>query len=196
METIIFATKNQGKLKEIRAIMEGAKWHVISMEEAGIDIDIEEDGESFIDNAIIKAQAIARMTGKIALADDSGLEVDAMDKAPGVQSARFMGYDTDYRIKNQAILDRLSGLGDSERTARFVCAIAAAIPNGETLTCQATIEGIIGYQIVGEHGFGYDPIFYLPQYGMTTAELSPTVKNEISHRGKALRQMKGMLEGR
>jgi len=193
MKRIIFATSNEGKMKEIRLIMENSGYEVVSLKEAGISADIVEDGSTFEENAVIKAEAITRLTGEMALADDSGLEVDYMDKAPGIYSARFLGEDTDYTIKNNYILDKLKGVPEAERTARFVCAIALAFPDGKTVTKRATIEGYIGYEIRGENGFGYDPIFIVPEYDKTTAELSIDEKNKISHRAKALRAIKEEL---
>lgn len=193
MERLIFATGNEGKMKEVRMILKDAGYEILSMKEAGIDVDIVEDGKTFEENAIIKASAISKVAGCLVLADDSGLEVDYMDKAPGIYSARFEGEDTPYEIKNQIILDRLKGVPDEQRSARFVCAIAAAFPDGRVETTRATIEGRIAYEPSGENGFGYDPIFYVPDYDCTTAELSPEQKNEISHRGKALRLMKDKL---
>ena len=191
---IIFATGNEGKMKEIREILGDLEYEILSMKEAGISVDVVEDGTTFEENAIIKAKAISEACHEIVLADDSGLEVDYMNKEPGVFSARFMGEDTSYHIKNQAIIDRLEGVPEEERTARFVCVIAAVFPDGRQVTKRATIEGIIGYEEKGENGFGYDPIFYLPEYGKTTAELSPEEKNAISHRGKALTAMKEELK--
>lgn len=193
MKKLIFATGNEGKMKEIRMILGDLDYEILSMKEAGIDVDIVEDGETFEDNAKIKATTISKMANCVVLADDSGLEVDYMDKMPGVQSARWMGEDTSYRIKNQKIIEHLAGVPDEKRTARFVCVIAAAFPDGTVVTKRGTIEGIIGYEERGENGFGYDPIFFLPEYGKTTAELSPEEKNEISHRGKALRLIKEVL---
>jgi len=190
---IIFATGNEDKMKEIRMILADPDYEIVSMKEAGIDIEIIEDGETFEENALIKANAIAKECGELVLADDSGLEIDYFDKAPGVYSARYLGEDTPYEIKNRIILERLEGVPDEKRTARFVCVIAAAFPDGTTKTVRGTIEGRIGYEIKGEHGFGYDPIFYLPEYGCTSAEISPEEKNRISHRGKALQQMKALL---
>ena len=200
---IIFATANEDKLHEIRMILSDLGIGVISMKEAGITIDIVEDGETFEDNAIIKARTIMQETGKITLADDSGLEVDFLNKEPGVYSARYCGRDTSYRIKNRNILERLTDVPDELRTARFVCAVALAIPAGclpgvseDTIrTVRGTMEGRIGYEEKGEYGFGYDPIFYLPECGCYSGELLPEKKNEISHRGKALRMMKEVLEG-
>ena len=191
---IIFATGNEGKMREIRMILEDLGVPVLSMKEAGISADIEENGKSFAENAAIKAKAIMEMTGEIVMADDSGLEIDYLDGAPGIYSARFMGEDTSYDIKNKALIDKLAGVPDEKRTARFVCAIACALPDGQILESRGTMEGIIGYEIKGENGFGYDPIFYLPEFGCTSAEISPEKKNELSHRGKALRAMKEKLE--
>ena len=193
---IIFATGNKDKMREIREIMADVDVEVISMKEAGIIVDVVEDGETFEENSLIKAKAIAEHTDAIVLADDSGLEIDYLDKAPGVYSARFMGEDTSYDIKNQALIDKLDGVPKEARTARFVCAIGAVLPNKETLVVRETMEGYIGYEIAGENGFGYDPIFYLDEFGCSSAALSREQKNEISHRGKALRAMKDILISR
>jgi len=193
MKRIIFATSNEGKMKEIRLIMEDSGYEVVSLKEAGISADIVEDGTTFEENAVIKASAIAKLTGELAMADDSGLEVDYMDKAPGIYSARFLGEDTDYDIKNNYILDKLKDVPLEQRSARFVCAIALAKPDGSAVTKRATIEGYIGYEIRGENGFGYDPIFMVPEFDKTTAELSIEEKNKISHRAKALMAMKEEL---
>ena len=193
MKKIIFATGNQDKMREIREILADMDVEVVSMKEAGIHADIVDDGSTFEENAVIKARTICEITGEITLADDSGLEIDYLNKEPGIYSARYMGEDTSYHIKNANLIGRLEGVPDEKRTARFVCAIAAVLPNGEVLHSEGTIEGIIGYEEQGENGFGYDPIFYLPQYGCTTAQLEPDVKNELSHRGKALRAIKEQL---
>ena len=196
---IIFATGNQNKMKEIHMILADLGMPIYSMKEAGIDIDIVEDGKSFEENAMIKASAIAalpevRAMDAIVLADDSGLEIDYLNKEPGIYSARYMGEDTSYDIKNQALLDRLDGVPDEKRTARFVCAIAAVLPDGSHEVVRGTMEGIIGHEIAGENGFGYDPIFYLPECGCTSSELAPEEKNRRSHRGEGLRKMREMLE--
>lgn len=193
MKRLIFATGNENKMKEIRMILADCGYEILSMKEAGIDVNIVEDGKTFEENAAIKATAIAKIAGCVVLADDSGLEVDAMDKAPGIYSARWQGEDTPYTIKNQMIIDNLKDVPEEKRTARFVCAIAAAFPDGRVETRRGTIEGVIAHEIAGENGFGYDPIFYVPEYGKTTAELSPEEKNEISHRGKALRMIREVL---
>lgn len=195
MTKLIFATGNQGKMREIRDIMKDAGYEILSMKEAGIQADIEEDGKTFVDNALIKARAIAALVpDALVLADDSGLEVDALGGEPGVYSARYLGEDTPYSVKNAEIIRRLEGVPDEKRTARFVCAIAAVLPGGRELTTRATIEGRIDYEEKGEHGFGYDPIFYVPELGCTTAEIPESEKNLISHRGKALTQMKEKLQ--
>lgn len=191
---IIFATGNQHKMKEIREILGDIGLEIVSMKEAGIEADIVEDGKTFEENAIIKATEIAKLCDDIVLADDSGLEIDYLDKAPGIMSARFMGEDTSYDIKNQALIDKLEGVPKEKRTARFVCAIAAVLPSGKQIVTRGTIEGMIGYEIAGENGFGYDPIFYVEEYGCTTAQLSPEEKNKVSHRGNALMAMKEKLE--
>lgn len=193
-QRLIFATGNEHKMKEIREILDESKYEIISMKEAGVDIDIVEDGKTFEENALIKARAICKLAGEMVLADDSGLEIDYLNKEPGIYSARYMGEDTSYHIKNKSLIDRLEGVPDEKRTARFVCAIAAVFPDGKELVVRGTVEGIIGYEEKGENGFGYDPIFYLPERGCTTAELPPEEKNSISHRGNALRLMKELLE--
>ena len=195
MKKIIFATGNADKMKEIRKILADLDAEVVSMKEAGIQADIVEDGKTFEENAVIKATAISKLTsdGEIVLADDSGLEIDYLNKEPGVYSARYMGEDTSYHIKNANLIQRLDGVPDEQRTARFVCAIAAAFPDGRVETVRGTMEGRIGYEEKGANGFGYDPIFFLPEYGCTSAELSMEEKNKISHRGKALQAIKEEL---
>ena len=193
MKKIIFATGNMGKMKEIREILKDLDAEVLSMKEAGVEADIVEDGKTFEENAVIKAKTVCELTGEIALADDSGLEIDYLNKEPGIYSARYMGEDTSYRIKNANLIECLEGVPDEKRTARFVCAIAAAFPDGTVKTVRGTMEGRIGYEEAGENGFGYDPIFYLPEYGCSSAELSMEEKNKISHRGKALRAIKEEL---
>ena len=190
---VIYATGNAGKMKEIRMILSDLDIELLSMKEAGIEVDIVEDGTSFEENAMIKAQTIMELTGEITLADDSGLEVDYLNKEPGIYSARYMGEKTPYNIKNKSIIDRLEGVEGQNRSARFVCVIAAAFPDGNALTTRGTIEGLIGYEEKGDNGFGYDPIVYIPEYDATTAQLSAQIKNTISHRGKALVKMKEKL---
>ena len=200
MEKIIFATGNEHKMIEIRAILSDLGAEILSQKEAGIKADVVEDGATFEENAMIKATEIAKIANQmpeyknaVVLADDSGLEIDYLNKEPGIYSARYMGEDTSYHIKNEKLIERLEGVPDEKRTARFVCAIAAAFPDGTMKTVRAAMEGRIGYKESGENGFGYDPIFYLPEYGCTSAELSMEEKNKISHRGKALRMIKDEL---
>lgn len=193
MKRIIFATSNEGKMKEIRAIMKDLDIELLSLKDVGLDPDIEENGITFEENAILKAKIVSELSGEIVLADDSGLEVDYMNKAPGVYSARFLGETTPYTIKNQYIIDQLKDVEGEDRSARFVCVIACVFPDGEIVTRRGAIEGIIAHQICGTNGFGYDPIFYVPEYKCTTAEMSPEQKNEISHRGIALRAMKEVI---
>ena len=195
-QKVIFATSNEGKMKEVRSILEDLGMEVLSMKEAGIVAEVVEDGTTFEENAMIKAKEIQKLCGEIVLADDSGLEIDYLNKEPGIYSARYMGEDTSYKIKNQNLIDRLMGVEDEKRTARFVCAIAAAFPDGTVEITRGIIEGRIGYEEKGENGFGYDPIFYVPEYGCTTAELTLEQKNEASHRGKALRKMKEVIKGK
>ena len=194
MDKIIFATGNEHKMVEIRMILKDLGMEILSQREAGIVADVIEDGTTFEENALIKVKEIAKYTDASVLADDSGLEIDYLNKEPGIYSARYMGEDTSYDIKNQALLDRLSGVPDEKRTARFVCAIAAAFPDGTTEVVRGTMEGIIGHEIIGENGFGYDPIFFLPEYGCTSAQLPPEKKNELSHRGEGLRKMRAVIE--
>lgn len=194
MKKIIFATGNKDKMREIREILSDCDVDIQSMKEAGINVDIVEDGKTFEENALIKAKAVAEHTDAIVLADDSGLEIDYLNKEPGVYSARYMGEDTSYDIKNQNLIDRLDGVPKEKRTARFVCAIAAVLPDGENLIARQTMEGYIGWEIEGKNGFGYDPIFYVPDLNCSTAELSPEEKNARSHRGNALRAMREELK--
>ena len=179
---------------EIRAILSDLGAEILSQKEAGIKADVVEDGATFEENAMIKAKEIAKYTDEIVLADDSGLEIDYLNKEPGIYSARYMGEDTPYEVKNANLLERLKGVEKEKRTARFVCAIACAFPDGHTITTRGVMEGIIAQEIRGENGFGYDPIFYLPEFGCTSAEITPEQKNEVSHRGKALRAMRKELE--
>lgn len=204
-QKIIFATGNAGKMREIRGILSDTGMEILSMKEAGIDADIVEDGSTFAENALIKAKAVAGLLAQrasdtyadaIVLADDSGLEIDALNKEPGIYSARYLGEDTPYSVKNAHLIERLAAVPDEKRTARFVCAIAAVMPTGEEITTLGVIEGRIGYKEEGDNGFGYDPIFYVPEYGCTTAQLTEDEKNKISHRGKALNAMKEELRKR
>lgn len=194
---IIFATGNENKMKEIREIMADCGLEILSVKEAALEADVIEDGTTFEENACKKVTEIAKLApDDIILADDSGLEIDYLNKEPGIYSARYMGEDTSYEIKNQQLLYRLNGVEKERRSARFVCAIAAAAPGSETFTTRGPIEGYIGWEAAGTNGFGYDPIFYVDTYGCSTAELSMEQKNALSHRGNALRAMKKELDKR
>ena len=192
---IIFATKNAGKVKEVKLMLSELNAEILTMTEAGIDIDIDENGKTFEDNAIIKAKAVMEASGCVSISDDSGLERDYRGKKPGVDSARFMGEETPYEVKNAKILEMLEGVDEKERTARFVSVIAAAFPDGKVITARGTVEGIIAYEPKGTNGFGYDPIFFYPPFGKTLSEIDVELKNSISHRGKALEAMKEKLKG-
>jgi len=192
MSEIILASNNKDKVKEVKQIL--CDYDIVSLKDAGIDVDVEENGTTFEENALIKARAIAKITGKMTMADDSGLEIDYLDKAPGVYSARFMGHDTSYDIKNKALIEKLEGVEGQDRSCRFVCAIAVVFPDGREIVKRGTMEGLLAKEISGENGFGYDPIVFLPEYGKTSASLSPEEKNKISHRGKALALIKEELK--
>ena len=201
MKTIIFATGNMGKLREIKEIMEGLPYNIVSMKEAGLETDVDETGTSFEENSILKAKAIAEKVAKteeyrnaLVMADDSGFEVDYLNKEPGIYSSRYMGTDTPYSIKNQNILDRMKGVPDEKRAARFVAAIACVFPDGRCEVVRDTFEGKVAYESKGIYGFGYDPIMYVPEKGCNSGELLPEEKNKISHRGKALMKMRKLLE--
>ncbi len=200
MKKIIFATGNAHKMEEIRMILSDLGVEILSQKEAGIAANVVEDGATFEENAMITAAEIARIAAQnpeyrdaVVLADDSGLEIDYLNKEPGIYSARYMGENTSYDIKNNELIRRLDGVPDEKRTARFVCAIAAVFPDGTKRVVRGTMEGRIGYEIAGENGFGYDPIFYLPEYGCTSAQLTPEKKNELSHRGEGLRKMRKVI---
>ena len=195
VKRIVFATNNEGKMHEIRLILSDLGIPVYSMKEVGIDLDVVEDGKTFEANARLKAEALARLLpDDIVLADDSGLEIDYLDKAPGVETANFAGRDTPYEIKNQILIDELDGVEESKRTARFRCVIVGIFPGGEIQYTSDKIEGIISHQIMGDKGFGYDPIFYLPEYDCTTGQMPLELKNKLSHRGKALEKMKEIIQ--
>lgn len=181
---IIAATKNKNKLREFREILRG--FEIISQEDAGVDIDVEETGTTFEENSMLKAKAIFETTGIAAIADDSGLCVDALDGQPGVYSARYGGEGYDDAGRVQLLLKNMKDVPDENRTARFVCAITLVDGNG-VITARGECEGKIDYEPKGENGFGYDPVFFVEEFGKTTAEISPEQKNEISHRGKALK---------
>jgi len=197
---IIFATGNRNKLREIKGIMAGEDVEIVTASDEGIDVDPEETGDSFEENALIKARAVYALSDKtsIVLADDSGLCIDALGGEKGelgIHSARFMGHDTSYDIKNREILMRMADVPDEKRTARFACAIAAIFPgDGREVVVRETMEGYVAHEIAGGNGFGYDPVFYLPEFGMNSAEISAESKNLISHRGKAMRHISAIIK--
>ncbi len=196
MDKIILASSNEGKVREVQAMVQDMGITIVPLKDTPFKDEIEENGTTFTENAVIKAETVMKALNMPALADDSGLEIDCLNKEPGIYSARYLGHDTPYPVKNQMILDRLKDVPKEERSARFVCSMALAVPGMETITTYATMEGAIGYEISGTNGFGYDPIFWLEEYQMSSAQISPEEKNAISHRGKALRMMKEEIEKR
>ena len=194
MTDFTIATGNQDKVREIKAMLEGLPLRVLSMKERGIVLEVEESGSSFCENAVLKARAIHEITGGFVMADDSGLAVDALGGEPGIYSARFMGEDADYPTKIEELWRRLKDVPREARTARFVCAIALYCPDGSLFTTEAVMEGLIHDEIAGANGFGYDPVLFLPEYGLTAAQISPEEKNRISHRGKAVVSMLDYLK--
>lgn len=192
---LVFATGNQGKVNEFRQML-GEDYEILSMKDLDVDVEIVEDGKTFEENAVIKAKTVMEATGEMVLADDSGFEVDCLNKEPGIYSARYMGEDTPYSVKNAELLRRCEGVPEEKRDARFVCVIACAYPDGTVDTATGVIEGKVAHEPKGENGFGYDPIFYLPERGCTTGELLPEEKNAISHRGIAVRKMVEILRRR
>ena len=195
MEKLIVASNNKGKIAEIKAILSDM-YDVRSLKEENLVSDPEETGATFVENAVIKAKAVMEATGEMVLADDSGFEVDCLGGEPGIYSARYMGEDTPYSVKNAELLRRCEGVPEDKRDARFVCVIACAYPDGTVDTATGVIEGKIAHEPKGENGFGYDPVFYLPERGCTTGELPPEEKNAISHRGIAVRKMVEILKKR
>ena len=196
---MIAATGNPEKMVEIRQILADSDIELVTMKDAGLDLEIVENGSTFEENSRIKASAVSHALPEqykdaVVLADDSGLEIDALGGEPGVLSARFMGENTPYTEKNAALLERMKDIPVEKRTARFVCAVSAFWPDGTVRTVRGTIEGKIGYEPRGMNGFGYDPIFYLPDLSVSTAELPPEEKNAVSHRGKALRAIAEYLK--
>jgi len=192
-QKLIVASKNDGKIKEIKKILDGLPFEIISMKEAGIDTDIIEDGTSFEENAALKAQAVFNLTGNMVIADDSGLEIDFLNGAPGVFTSRFAGESTAQGEKNKKIIYLLEGIEPQYRKARFVCSIAF-VSEKVKFTVTGSVEGQISEKPKGDNGFGYDPIFYVPEYGKTFAELPESVKNRISHRAKALHKLRKELD--
>jgi len=186
---IVIATGNNDKVREINEILEGTVFEAVSMKSLGIDPDIVEDADSFRGNALKKAMAVHEYTEDIVMADDSGLCIDALGGAPGIYSSRFCGEDSTYEEKFKKIFEMLKDVPVEKRTAHFTCAIAVVYPDGSSFTVEEIFEGVLHEEPQGENGFGYDPIFYVPEYGMTSAQMSPAMKHSMSHRGKALRAM-------
>lgn len=194
MHALLLATTNHHKVDELRVIFATLPFTLSSLADIQLDMDVEETGTTFLENAELKARTYAQTSGMLSLADDSGLEIDALGGAPGVYSARFMGADTSYEERFHAILQQLQGLPQEQRTARFSCVISLAEPSGYCRSVEGVIEGVIADAPRGTNGFGYDPIFLLPELGKTTAELTPEHKNRISHRGLAARKARKLLE--
>ena len=190
----IVATKNKGKLNEIKEILSDFDYEVLSMTDLGINKEIEETGSTFEENALIKAKAVWNLTGETVMADDSGLEVDALNGAPGIYSSRFAGPNATDEERNKKLLALLEEVPFEKRKARFVCAIAVVYPDGSDFVVRGTCDGYIAFKPEGNNGFGYDPLFYVPEFGMTTAQMDPKKKHSISHRGKALQEMINMLK--
>jgi XTP/dITP diphosphohydrolase len=194
MRPLLLATSNLHKLEEYRAIFSDLPLRLLSLSEIQLDIDVEESGSTFAENAKLKACTYAQISRMLTLADDSGLEIDALGGAPGVYSARYLGRETSYEERFRVILEQLKGLPLDQRSARFRCVIAIAEPSGEVRMVEGVVEGVIADRPRGTRGFGYDPIFYLPELGKTFAELEPVVKNRISHRARAAQAARKLLE--
>lgn len=193
---LIVATKNKGKLKEFAELLAHLPYDIVSMADAGIKDDIEENGTTFEENALIKAKSVWKLTGETVIADDSGLEVDFLNGAPGVYSARYAGEGATDNDKNRKLLHALEGVSADNRTARFVCVIAVVFPDSGSFTVRGTCEGYIATEPAGNNGFGYDPLLYVPEIGLTVAQMESGLKNSISHRGNAIRKMVELLEKR
>ncbi len=194
MRVLLLATTNQHKLEEYRAILSDVPFRLLSITDVQLGLDVKETGTTFAENAELKALAYAQAADLLSLADDSGLEIDALGGAPGVYSARFAGSDASYEERFRLILERLKGLPVEQRTARFRCAITLAEPSGYYRTVEGVLEGVIADAPRGENGFGYDPIFLVPELGKTIAELTPDQKNRISHRGRAAQLARALLK--
>ncbi len=194
MRALLLATTNRHKLDEYRAIFSTLPFTLLSLADIQLDMDVEETGTTFLENAELKAHAYAQASNMLSLADDSGLEIDALGGAPGVYSARFAGVNTPYEERFRLIFERMQGIPQSQRTARFRCVISVAEPSGYCRSVEGVMEGVIADAPRGAHGFGYDPIFLLPELGKTSAELPPEQKNSISHRGRAARKARALLE--
>lgn len=190
MELLVVATKNKGKISEIKKVLSEMPFEVLAMSDIGINIDVEEDGKTFKENAFKKASEISKVAKSIVLADDSGIEVDYLNGAPGIYSARFGGSKATDQDRNIKLLNMMEKVPFEQRTARYVCAIAVVFPDGKSFVVEDTCEGFVGIECKGNNGFGYDPLFYIQQYDKTMGELDIYIKNKISHRAKALAKMK------
>ena len=182
---LLVATNNPGKLKEYVDLLAGLPVALTNPAQAGLALDVDESRATFAENAILKAQAYAKASGLLTLADDSGLEVDALGGAPGVRSARYAGEGASDEDRYRLLLRNLAGVPEEKRTARFRCVVAIVTPEGDVCTAEGRCEGVIGFEPHGTHGFGYDPVFFMPDRGQTMAELLPEVKNRVSHRARA-----------
>ncbi len=193
---LVIATTNPHKVDEFRQLLAGAPYTLTSLTELGISQDVPETGDTFAENAIIKARAYAELSGLLTLADDSGLEIDALDGAPGVLSARWAGPEVPYETRNRMLVERLAGLADERRGARYRCSIAIALPPplGLVGVVDGVFEGVIAYEPAGNGGFGYDPIFFVPEQGRTVGQMTPEEKHAISHRARAARAALPLLE--
>ena len=194
MKKLVLATGNRNKVSEIRVLLQGLPFAILTLEDYKGLVMPEEDQPTFAGNAAKKAEAVARQSGETALADDSGLEVDALDGRPGVRSARYAGEEGNYAANNRLLLEELAGIPSTRRGARFVCAIAVAIPGEQTHIIEESCPGRIAESPQGEGGFGYDPLFIYDPAGVTFAEMTAEEKNAVSHRGRALRRARGLLE--
>jgi XTP/dITP diphosphohydrolase len=194
MKRLLVATTNPGKVGEFRNLLAGSKWELVTPGQLGLDLDVEETGSSYTENAVLKAVAYAKASGIVSLADDSGLEVDALGGEPGIYSARYGGPGLNDSDRVDLLLRNLTHVPDAARTARFQAAIAVAVPDGRVLTGTGTVEGRIIHERRGSNGFGYDPVFLLPERGVTTAELEPAVKDSLSHRSRALENVRKSLD--
>lgn len=191
---LVLATRNIHKAKEIRAYLDDLGYHILTLEDFPSIPEIDEDGKSYEENAMKKAVAVSESTGKMALADDTGLEVDTLQGQPGLFSARFAGEGVSYADNRKKLLSLMKDISPSRRTARFRCVMVLAMPGGETRTVEGVVDGSITLKEQGEEGFGYDPVFYLPELGKTLAQLTLGEKNRVSHRGRALKHVREILQ--
>lgn len=194
MNRLLLATTNPGKIREFRDLLAGSGWDIVTPHDLDLSLTVEETGRTYAENAILKAQAFAAASGLPTLADDSGLEVDALGGAPGVHSARYGGPDLTDAERVQVLLRVLHDIPEERRTARFRAVVVVALPDGRIFQAEGTVEGRIAHQPRGSNGFGYDPVFLVPERGLTTAELAPSEKNRISHRARAIERIRPVLD--